>query len=90
MRGTRTARATAKPTKTPKAEPRSLLQFMRDKRKLTCKICQLPQSVRDELAAARAKKVPRALQLEWLQAEVGLSISGEELEVHKQGRHDDR
>jgi hypothetical protein len=80
----RTAKITAKPTR------RSLLQFMRDKRKLTCKLCQLPETVRAELSEAREKKVPRALQLEWLVQEHGLKITGTELDIHRNGRHDER
>lgn len=68
--------------------PRSLLEFMRDKRKATCQLCALPDAVRAELNAAREKKIPREVQKEWLKAECGISVTSQEMDFHRLGRHD--
>ncbi len=68
--------------------PRSLVDFARAKRRSGCKVCKLPPPIADELKAARDRKVPRAVQLEWLNTEHGLKITGMDLDMHRNGRHD--
>jgi len=71
---------------------RSLADFQRDKtmsaRRKTCPVCQLPESVRDELRAARTQKIPRLVMLEWLTEELGYNISNAALDTHGNGKHD--
>ena len=66
----------------------SLVQFAREKRRATCPVCKLPADVLAQLIEARNKKITRAVQLEWLRTEVGVTITDDQLNVHGQGRHD--
>lgn len=67
---------------------RTLVQFYRDERKKGCPVCALPSTVRQQLAEASAKKISRHTQLEWLRSECQTKITGEDLDRHRNGRHD--
>lgn len=70
------------------AGPRSLVRFMRDKRREGCPVCALDPAVRQQLAEASTRKIPRAVQLEWLHAEVRTKVTADDLSQHVNGRHD--
>lgn len=74
----------------PKSEPRSLVDFMRAKRRAACKVCQLPDDVREQLRTASDKDIKRRDVLEWLRTEVGSDITDAELTSHKAGHHDEQ
>lgn len=65
----------------------TLVEYVRQKRREACPVCQLPDDVRGQLVDATRKKIKRALQLEWL-AELGYDISDHDLSAHYSGRHD--
>lgn len=66
----------------------TLLQFVKDKRRANCRLCALAAPIRAELKIARERKIPRTVQIEWLKTECGIAIGEEELDLHRQGRHD--
>lgn len=75
--------------KAPKQPKRTLAQFARDKRREGCPVCVLPVEVRQELRAAGDKKIPVAIQLEWLKAELGVTVGVEQINSHRSGRHEE-
>jgi cytolysin (calcineurin-like family phosphatase) len=77
--------AAARPATT---QLRTLVQFVRDQRRVGCPVCALPVAVRGQLAEAAAKKIPRQVQLDWLRTECKNSITAGDLDRHRTGRHD--
>ena len=69
-------------------ETRSLYDYMHAKRRADCPVCQLPDDVREQLRGAKKRKIPRADQVEWLNVEVGSSVTSANLDAHYSGRHD--
>jgi len=67
---------------------RSLVEFMHDKRRQDCRICALPQDVRQEMLTASKKKYRQADVLEWLKADRDIDISEQEMASHYSGKHD--
>lgn len=70
-------------------KPRSIDEFVRDKRKDACVVCQ---KITPEISAQiqDARKRARAsveLILEWLQAEYGIKITDAQWQMHARGRH---
>lgn len=76
------------PAKHAKRSTRSLVQFVRDKKRVGCPVCTLPRTVREEIEAARSRKITRAEQIEWLAAEHGVTITRAQFDAHHSGRHD--
>lgn len=78
----------------PKAKPSTptlgLVDYVKAKRREACRVCQLPDDVRDQLATASDKGIKRGVVLEWLRESVGIKITDSELTVHKNGRHDEQ
>lgn len=68
-------------------EPKSLVDFVKAKKRADCPVCALPEEIRAQLHAASEKKIYRADQLAWLKEECGHPISGEDLNRHYSGRH---
>ena len=68
--------------------PRSLIRFARDKRREGCPVCALSPDIRAQLVEASSRKIPRAVQLEWLRTDVGARITDADLSQHANGRHD--
>lgn len=68
---------------------RSLKQFERDKRKAGCKVCALPEDVRQQLREASEKKIKVNVQLEWLRVEYEAHITLTELQTHRSGKHEE-
>lgn len=75
-----------KPTTAP--EPRSLVAFVRLKKRNGCKICRLPPDIRKQLREAGEKKISVGVRLEWLREELKTPITKDELEQHLRGGHD--
>lgn len=71
------------------AKPRPLAVFYRDQRRANCAVCRLPIEVRADLKTAREKKIPRTVVLEWLNTEHKAKITGEQIQAHTNGHHDD-
>lgn len=67
---------------------RSLVDFMRAKKRRDCPVCRLPDVLRAQLADARGKKVRRTDQLEWLAAEHGIKLTAAQFDTHHSGRHE--
>lgn len=76
-----TAKATHK-------QPRSLVEFVRAKKRAGCKVCALPEAIRVELTGARTKKIPRAEQIEWLATDHHITVTSAEFDAHYSGKHD--
>lgn len=72
----------------PSRKPKSLVEFVRAKRRVGCKLCALPEVIRAELAAARTKKIPRTLQLEWIKAEHRIVLTIADFDSHFSGKHE--
>ena len=70
------------PTK-PEKSPPSLVEFVRAKRRVGCKVCALPEALRGQLAeSARTKKIPLADQIEWLAAAHHIVITRDDFLRH--------
>jgi hypothetical protein len=76
------------PTSPAPSAGRSLVDFVRAKRREGCKVCRLPPEVLVQLRDASAKKIPRSQQLEWLATDYGIVIDPSELDSHRIGRHE--
>ena len=73
----------------PKSIPgKTLLEFVRAKQRAGCKVCSLPDSVREEIRNARTKKITRRDVLEWLKTEVKSPVADAELTTHTNGHHE--
>lgn len=77
-----------KVTKALKAR-RSLVQYVRDTRKANCPVCKLPADVREQLREAKDKRISVATQLDWLKNEFGITLSVEQINSHRGGRHEE-
>jgi len=73
---------------TAKAKPRSLAEFVRDKRRADCPVCALPLEVRAEVKSASEKKIKRTTVLEWLKLEYDIDVSAVALDKHHSQRHE--
>lgn len=67
---------------------RSLVDFVRAKKKRDCPICRLPAEIRQQLQDAREKKIRRSEQLEWLAVEYGIKLTAAQFDTHNSARHD--
>lgn len=74
--------------KASRAPSRTLTQFARAKRRVGCPVCALPADVRAQLAGASSRKIPRAVQIDWLTTELSVKITDAHLTAHFGGRHD--
>ena len=70
-------------------EARSLLRYVKDKRREGCPVCKLPPDTLAQLRDAAAKKVSVTLQLDWLRHEIGVTITSEQINSHRGGRHEE-
>lgn len=70
------------------ASPRSLAEFVKDKRREACAVCRLPAEVRDQVRTAGEKKIHRRTVLDWLKTDCSAPITDTELTVHTNGHHD--
>lgn len=66
-----------------------LVEFMKQKKRDACPVCQLPDEVRKQLSIASDKGIKRRHQLEWLKKEVGVELTNGDLNSHYAGRHDE-
>ena len=73
-----------------KAEPRTLVDFVKDKRRASCVVCKLPDIIRQQVRAASEKKISRRTVLEWLETECGAKITDADIATHSNGHHEDR
>jgi len=69
------------------SKKRTLIEFVKDKKRASCPVCQLPADVLEQLRTAQEKKITRATQLAWLHEVHGVKITDEHLAVHYGGRH---
>lgn len=77
----------AKPS--PKVKTRrSLVQFVRDKKREGCPICALPAEVIDQIKTAVTRKISRAEQIEWLATEYQVTVTKGQFETHVSARHE--
>lgn len=68
----------------------SLTEFMRNKIKAACLVCQLPKEIRDQLGRSASKKgFSRPDQVEWLKVCGYTKITVEELGKHLNGKHEE-
>lgn len=71
-------------------QPRSLVGYVRDKKKVGCKLCALPKEITEQLRGAGRRKITVPDRLEWLEKEVGVRVTEEEFALHVKGLHDVR
>lgn len=65
----------------------SLQDFHVQQRRKDCPVCKAPIEIRKQLAGARDRKVPRAVQIAWLTS-LGVKVTNAEMDTHNNGRHD--
>ncbi len=69
---------------------RSLVEFMRDKRKKDCPVCRIPEELRQEMVAARTKKITRVDILAWLKEDHGIDVTPGQMDTHNSAKHDQK
>jgi len=69
------------------SKQKSLEAFAQERRMKDCKVCALAPEILQQLTEAARKKVPFAVQVEWLQTEIGAEVTGTELSRHRAARH---
>ena len=67
---------------------KSLVDFVKAKKRANCPVCALSDAILAELADARTKKITRGTQLDWLQAEHHVKLTSALLDAHYSGRHE--
>ena len=77
------------PKKETRKASRSLLQFVKDKRREKCEVCRLDPEVRAQLRDAANKKIAVSVQLQWLHEETGIIVTPEQVNAHRGGRHEE-
>lgn len=70
-----------------KVTPRSLVDFVKEKKRADCLVCRLPTDVREQVEAASDKRILRNEVVAWLNEECGVAATTKDLERHTQGRH---
>lgn len=68
--------------------PKSLVEFMKDKKRAACQICSLDAEVRAQLAKAGEQGIKVADQVDWLIHEVGVAVTRADLDSHRSQRHE--
>lgn len=74
--------------KKPAPAARSLAEFLAEKRREGCPICALSDDVKAQLKLASKRSVKRADQIEWLEAELGVTLTTEQITAHYSGQHE--
>lgn len=71
-----------------KQKHRSLRTFMLDKLRAECRICALPDEVRDQIRRAlHTHRGKRHIVIEWLRADFDPKITDEDLQRHGREKH---
>lgn len=65
----------------------SLEEFIVEKKRQECAVCQLPDEIRAQLEGASDKKIKRTVQLEWLKSLGYDEVDNHALNKHYSGRH---
>ncbi len=69
--------------------PRSISEFVRDKRKVNCPVCKVPPKIRVQVNDARqTRNVTMPVILEWLKSEHGIALTLEQCRRHYAGMHE--
>jgi hypothetical protein len=68
---------------------RDLVDYVMAKRRASCKVCQLPDALRAQIAIAREKKIERRIVREWLKAEHNVEIAESEFTSHSAAHHEE-
>lgn len=72
----------------------SLADYARDKRRAArraaCKVCAVPDEVREQMRGAREKKIDMRTIREWLERVHRIRITDVEYRAHGAGLHDQR
>lgn len=75
------------PTKSA-AAPRTLKQFVKDQKRASCGVCKLPEPAREQLRGMADARIKAETAVAWLAAEYDAKVSVEDLNRHKNERHD--
>jgi hypothetical protein len=67
---------------------RSLIEYVRAKRRETCPVCQLDPDLLSQVRSAGDKRIPQDVVLAWLAEDHGIVLSKDDLLTHRNGRHD--
>lgn len=89
-RGAAPARAkiTPPPADTPRAKPITIAEFLLNKRRAVCPVCQLKEPVKSLVVDAKKKGEKQANIIEYLQACHRITITPREFAQHVSGRHE--
>lgn len=68
--------------------PRTYREFVRDKKRRKCKVCQLPAAVKKQLKGRNRKLGGVAVVLEWLAVEWGVTLTKQEWGKHFRELHE--
>lgn len=67
---------------------RSLTDYVQAKRRAACAVCSLPDAIREQVKAARGKKVTNDTVIEWLLSEHDITLTHEAFAAHNSAHHD--
>ena len=67
-------------------QPKTLLDFEKAKRMSACKICSLPDDIRQQIAGAG--RIKQAVVIEWLKSEHHIEVSRQDFTSHSSAHHD--
>ena len=71
-----------------KKEPRRLLDFVMDQKRAACPVCKLSDEVKEQLQAAKTRKIPQSVQIQWLKDEMSLTVEVADFQRHYSQRHE--
>lgn len=70
------------------AKGRSLTDYVKAKRRAACAVCSLPDGIREEIRAARSRKINRDTIMDWLKEEHDITLTHDQFNSHQSGHHD--
>lgn len=74
-----------------KKKPQSIQEFIRAQRRTECKVCRLPQEIRDAMFEARQiARIRVTVLLEWLASEYDVKLTRSDVRLHYGGLHEPR
>ena len=66
---------------------KTLVEFVKDKRRADCVICNLPEEVLAQVRVATDKDINRRQVKEWLESEYQIKVTEADQVLHTNGRH---
>lgn len=69
---------------------KSLAEFVQDRKRQQCKVCNLPKSIYAQLRIAGERRIHRNVVIEWLKTEHKITLTATELRSHYAAQHDEK